>query len=84
MQAAAIVIRYIGTGVVVDILAIIDGRAPQFRNRVINFADGFAFMRADGSITRSMLEHPSRSTQVRKSMQVGRVSAGRGLGSTTC
>ncbi len=84
MQTAAIVIRYIDSGMVVDILTIIDGRALQFCNRVINFADGFAFMRADGSITRPMLEHPSRRTQVRKSMQVGGVCAGRGLASTPC
>jgi hypothetical protein len=47
---------------VVNIPAVIDGSALEFSNRAINFTDGFIFARADGSITRSMFEHPSRST----------------------
>jgi hypothetical protein len=82
VQATAIVIGSIGTGMVVDILAIIDGRALYFRDRAIYFVDGFAFMGADGSITRSMLQHPSRAAQVRQSMQVGGVPAR--LGSASC
>jgi hypothetical protein len=61
---------------VVDILAIIDGSALQLAYRTINFADRLALMRADGGVTRPVLEHPSRSAQVRQRVQVGRMSAG--------
>jgi hypothetical protein len=76
VQATAIVIRYIGTGMVVDILAIIDGGTPDFCNGAINFADRLTFMCAHGSITRPMFEHPPRSTQIRQRMQVGWVLGG--------
>ncbi len=61
MQATAIVIRHIALRMVVNILAVVDGSALKFSNRSINFADRFIFVPADGDITRSMFEHPSRS-----------------------
>jgi len=80
MQATAIVIRYIDVRMVVDIFAIIDGGTLDFFNRAINFADGFIFMRADGSITWSMFEHPSSRSHVSKTMKIEGVLAR--LGST--
>ena len=74
MEATAIVIRYINTGMVVNIPAIIDRGTFDFRNRAVNFDDGFIFMRADGGITGPMFEHPSGGAEVGQRMQVRRVS----------
>jgi hypothetical protein len=76
VQATPVVGGYIGNRMVVDIPAIVDGGAPNFLNRAIYFADRLTFMRAHGGITGPMFEHPPRSAQIRKRMQVSRVLAG--------
>jgi len=63
---------------IMDILAVIDGGTLDFRNRAINFDDGFIFMHADGGIPRPMIQHPARGTQVCQRMEVRGVPAGLG------
>src|ERR1700677_4239887 len=76
VQASAVVSGYIGSRMVVDIFAIVDGGPRNFFDCTINLADRFTFVRTHGGITRPMFKHPSRSAQIRKRMQVGGMLAG--------
>src|SRR5579864_3291723 len=76
VQPPRMVRWYIHLRVIMDIFAIIDGRALDLADRAVNFGYGDILLTADCGIPGAMLQHPARRAQICQRVQIVRMLTG--------
>lgn len=70
MEPARMIGPLVDGGMPIDVLAVVDGRLPDFGDRTVDLANCLDFVVCASPVARTMFDHPARSAQVRQGVQI--------------